>query len=264
MRNGINFIYFLILAVFINMASFKTEVKDVCTSDGIVSTSYKTIVEHNVVSNVVDTIIVTIKNKNHIKEFKKSKGLNPKITHKPTKRYLNCLYETDTNQSKGLYSLPGILPYNGNFRISSKYGMRTHPKTKRWKMHTGIDIAMPKGTPLIATGNGRVIKIKWNSGGYGWYVDVSHDRENKVVVRYAHLKKIKVRVGDYVSKGDVIALSGNTGLSTGPHLHAELRLNGIHVNPMDFAPFNAINETKLVESLVEVDTCSNKDKRTVL
>ncbi|HLS90709.1 MAG TPA: peptidoglycan DD-metalloendopeptidase family protein, partial [Limnochordia bacterium] len=102
-------------------------------------------------------------------------------------------------------------------RISSRYG-------PRWgRMHYGIDIAVNTGTPVKAAARGRVSFAGWN-GGYGYLVIIDHG--NNIETRYAHLSRIAVQVGQYVSRGSVIAYSGNTGNSTGPHLHFEIRYKG--------------------------------------
>lgn len=110
-------------------------------------------------------------------------------------------------------------------RISSRFG-------PRWgRMHQGIDIAVNTGTPVRASAQGRVTFAGWN-GGYGYLVIVDHG--NNVETRYAHLSRIAVKVGQYVSRGTVIGYSGNTGNSTGPHLHFEIRYKGQAVNPLNY------------------------------
>jgi murein DD-endopeptidase MepM/ murein hydrolase activator NlpD len=111
--------------------------------------------------------------------------------------------------------------------LSSRFGWR-------WgRLHQGIDIAAPVGTPIWATGNGIVDFAGWNSGGYGNMVDILHP--NGTVSRYAHLSAIYVKRGQPVNQSQVIAAMGNTGNSTGPHLHFEIRPNGRSaINPMTF------------------------------
>lgn len=109
--------------------------------------------------------------------------------------------------------------------ISSRYGWR-------WgRLHEGVDIAVPRGSPVRAAAAGRVVYARWG-GGYGYMVEVDHGRG--VVTRYAHLSRIVVREGQYVARGQVVALSGNTGHSTGPHLHFELRYRGRAVDPLPY------------------------------
>ena len=110
-------------------------------------------------------------------------------------------------------------------RITSHFG-------RRWgRLHQGIDIAVPRHTPVRAAAPGRVTFARWG-GGYGYLVEVDHG--SGVVTRYAHSARILVREGQSVAAGQVLALSGNTGHSTGPHLHFEIRYRGRAVNPLPY------------------------------
>lgn len=123
-----------------------------------------------------------------------------------------------------------IKPISGG-RTSSSFGRRKAPTKGASTYHKGIDWAIPTGTAVVATSAGTVTKAGWGSG-YGYVVYIRHadGRES----RYAHLSKVLVKAGQSVSQGQKIALSGNTGRSTGPHLHFELIINGSHVNPMKY------------------------------
>ncbi len=99
----------------------------------------------------------------------------------------------------------------------------------KWR-HPGMDIALPTGNPIYAADDGVVTKSGWNSGGYGYMILIDH--ENGIMTRYGHASKLFVKTGERVSKGDVIALIGSTGRSTGPHLHFEIYVNGTRVNPL--------------------------------
>ncbi|HBS44483.1 MAG TPA: hypothetical protein DEA91_08525 [Paenibacillus sp.] len=128
---------------------------------------------------------------------------------------------------------PFLLPV-GSARISSSYGPRTHPITgERGKVHTGVDFAVPQGTSIHAADSGTVIVAEWYSG-YGYCVIIDHG--GGVWTLYGHIRKggIRVSSGDKVNRGDVIAESGSTGNSTGPHLHFEVRIDGKTVNPMPY------------------------------
>ncbi len=122
-------------------------------------------------------------------------------------------------------------PSPGYYKITSPFGNRTHPILKKKKPHTGIDIAVPKGTDIIAANAGKVIYSGYY-GGYGNTVIIDHG--GKISTLYAHNSKLLVNVGDEVAKDKVISKSGSTGLSTGPHLHFEVRENGSPVDPMKY------------------------------
>lgn len=128
---------------------------------------------------------------------------------------------------------PFLLPV-GSARISSSYGPRTHPITgEKGKVHTGVDFAVAQGTNIHAADSGTVILAEWWSG-YGYCVIIDHG--GGVWTLYGHIRKggIKVSNGEKVSRGQVIAESGSTGNSTGPHLHFEVRVDGKTVNPMPY------------------------------
>ena len=121
--------------------------------------------------------------------------------------------------------LPLAIPVTDNFRYTSGFG-------RRWgRMHEGIDMAGPVGTPIHVTGDG-VVTFAGRSGAYGNLIKIRHELGTET--RYAHLSRIHVKVGDRVSQGDRIGDMGNTGRSTGPHLHYEVRMNGRAVDPMSF------------------------------
>jgi murein DD-endopeptidase MepM/ murein hydrolase activator NlpD len=124
--------------------------------------------------------------------------------------------------STGAVSSAGLIwPVNGP--VTSGFGMR-------WgRMHTGIDIAVPAGTPVHASASGTVVYAGWMSG-YGYLVAIDHG--NGLATAYAHNSSLLVAVGQHVAQGDTISLSGSTGHSTGPHVHFEVRVNGVPVDPL--------------------------------
>jgi len=125
---------------------------------------------------------------------------------------------------------PSIWPARG--WIASPFGRRIDPYTHRWKMHEGVDIAGRFGTPIVASADGEVAKVTWDRGGYGHFVLLDHG--DTVETLYGHLAQVIVEPGDAVRRGDVIAYMGSTGRSTGPHVHYEVRVAGVHRNPMDY------------------------------
>ena len=116
-------------------------------------------------------------------------------------------------------------------RLSSKYGIRKDPFNGRKRMHHGIDIAAQRGTSIYPLGRGEVV-FSGRKSGYGNMIEILHG--DAIVSRYAHIKKSLVKKGQIVIKRDIIALVGNTGRSTGPHLHLEIAINGETVDPEIF------------------------------
>ena len=143
---------------------------------------------------------------------------------------------TDNQQKEILAQIPNGLPVL-NAHISDKYGWRDHPILKKQEFHAGLDFAATLDSPVYATANGVVEFSGFNNNGYGFMVRIAHNFGFKTV--YAHLKnKVVVRQGEFVKKGDVIGYSGNTGLSTGPHLHYEVRFADNSLNPRYFVNLN--------------------------
>ena len=127
-------------------------------------------------------------------------------------------------------TIPTTLPVRDGY-YSSNYGYRIDPITGRSALHTGVDIIASPGTPVMAAAGGVVSAVEFHPD-YGNIVDIDHD--NGLTSRYAHLLRSKVKVGDVVMKGQVIAQVGNTGRTTGPHLHFEVREKGVPLNPNKF------------------------------
>ena len=124
----------------------------------------------------------------------------------------------------------GVLewPAPGITYLTDTYGTRLHPILKTWIKHEGIDIGTPEGSIVVSAGDGTVTYAGWYSG-YGYYISIDHG--GGITTAYGHLKTIGVSAGDKVSRGQHIAYSGNTGRSTGPHLHFEVRIGGKSVDP---------------------------------
>ena len=129
---------------------------------------------------------------------------------------------------------PSILPVrtDADFKVTSMYGMRTNPVDDTKKMHLGIDLAAPVGTDVLATADGEVIEARNRTDGYGVVVTLQHGETYQT--RYAQLSELKVAVGDEVERGQVIALTGNSGRSTGPHLHYEVYKDEEAVSPVGY------------------------------
>ena len=132
--------------------------------------------------------------------------------------------ESDNTASRFLYR-----PINGV--LTSAFGYRIHPKRKKRHFHSGIDLAAKKGTPISCAGAGKVVFAGWKTG-YGYVVMVDHGKGYETL--YAHCSKLAVTTGQTVSAGKIVAYVGRTGVATGPHLHFEVRKNGVYRNPLKY------------------------------
>jgi len=143
------------------------------------------------------------------------------------------VFKLAKSKEKLIASIPAIQPVNFHDlrRIGSHFGYRTDPFYKVTKFHEGIDFTAAVGTPIYVTGDGVVTEAEYNSG-YGLSIKVNHGFGYETF--YAHLSKVKVKVGQKVTRGAVIGLVGNTGKSTSPHLHYEVLKNGQPLNPIYF------------------------------
>ena len=159
------------------------------------------------------------------------------------------LVQLAENKEKLFAAIPAIQPISNKKLISlaSGYGMRIHPVYKVRKMHQGIDFASPIGTPIYATADGLVTKVEFNFSGYGKMVEIDHGFGYKT--RYAHMHGYTVRVGQKIKRGEQIGFVGNTGLSTAPHLHYEVHINGVAQNPVYyfFTDLNAEEYEKIIQ-----------------
>ncbi len=135
-------------------------------------------------------------------------------------------------------STPSIMPTAG-WLTSHFSRSRFHPVLHMSRAHEGIDVAAPMGSPIVAPASGVVARVARESG-YGLIVEIDHG--NGIVTKYAHCSRITVRQGQRVTRGEEIAAVGNTGLSTGPHLHYEIHVNGKVVDPLTFVLPNVITD----------------------
>ncbi len=137
-------------------------------------------------------------------------------------------------KEKMLASIPAIQPISREdlTRMASGFGWRSDPFTKARKRHKGMDFTSPKGTPIYATGNGKITRADSGSTGFGKHIRIDHGFG--YVTLYAHLSKYNVKRGQKVKRGDLIGYVGSTGRSQAPHLHYEVRYNRNAVNPINF------------------------------
>lgn len=159
-----------------------------------------------------------------------SKGLAPSAEELRANAILSSLDRMNLYRLAA-FKAPFDMPVKDAFRWTSGYGSRQDPKGWGTRMHEGVDMAGGYGTPIYATADGTVIHAGW-SNGYGRLIKIQH--QFGIETRYAHLAQIRVEVGQKVSRGDRIGDMGNSGRSTGTHLHYEVRIGGGSVNPMTF------------------------------
>jgi murein DD-endopeptidase MepM/ murein hydrolase activator NlpD len=160
-------------------------------------------------------------------------------------------------QKEKLYaSIPAIQPISNKqlVALSSGYGLRIHPIYKVKKMHPGIDFAASIGTPIYATADGTVIAVDVKFSGYGKQVMIDHGFGYRT--RYAHMHDFAVKKGQQVKRGDLIGYVGSTGLSTAPHLHYEVFINGQHVDPVHYF-FNDLTAAEY-EKILELASAENQ------
>ena len=141
-------------------------------------------------------------------------------------------------QQSLIVELPTIWPLRDvRGYVTSYFGPTTHPFTKHWYLHKGIDIAYSRGTKVVSTADGKVIEKAFDAEGYGNYIVIKH--KYGFYTRYAHMDKVYVKEGQNVQQGEVIGTLGSTGLSTGPHLHYEVRIGSQVVDPQRYLDFNS-------------------------
>jgi murein DD-endopeptidase MepM/ murein hydrolase activator NlpD len=165
------------------------------------------------------------------------------------------LSERSAEWKREIDHFPGISPVSVQFRLGDGYRFRAiHPVLGTPRMHNGQDFSVPYGTDVYATGDGKIIESGWNSGGFGNYIVIDHGYGLQTV--YGHLSEIKVVKGLNVKRGDLIGISGSSGLSSGPHLHYQVEQLGHHVNPINF--FN--NDMSLDEYSEMIQAFESKTK----
>ena len=163
-----------------------------------------------------------------VKFFNKAKNIDD------IKKGIQVIEKADEKYKQFYIFIPSFSPLNPDKtkRISSKFGKRFHPIDGKIKKHLGLDISAKTGTPVHATASGKVQKIKKSNYGYGNVIELKHLFGFQT--KYAHLDKIIVKEGQDIKKGDIIGFVGNTGKSTGSHLHYEVIKNRKHLDPFPF------------------------------
>ena len=153
------------------------------------------------------------------------------------------------NKGDMLKSVPAIIPISNKdlTRTASGFGWRIHPYYKISKFHYGMDFTAPAGTDVYATGNGTVVDVSSSQRGLGKHITIDHGFGYTSI--YAHLSNFNVRVGQRVQRGDIIGYVGSTGMSVANHLHYEIKLNGINVDPVNyyFEDLSSAEYEKMIE-----------------
>lgn len=159
-------------------------------------------------------------------------NINARITYQFNS--YNQIEKLIKNQSQKLSSIPAIQPISNRDlnRIASGFGYRIDPVYGTPKLHKGLDFTAPQGTPIYATGDGKVTTAGYDQGGYGNHVIINNGYGYQTL--FGHMVRIKAKVGQYVKRGEVIGWVGSTGKSTGPHCHYEVHINGREVDPIYF------------------------------
>ncbi len=160
------------------------------------------------------------------------------------------------NKEKLFAAIPAIqpIPKKATVVLASGFGIRIHPIYKVRKMHSGIDFAAPIGTPIYAAADGVIDNIEVSFTGYGKKVEIDHGFGYRT--RYAHMHGFAVRNGQRVKRGELIGFVGDTGLSTAPHLHYEVFINGAQVNPIHYF-FNDLNPAEYAK-IIELASIENQ------
>ncbi len=153
-------------------------------------------------------------------------------------------------------AIPAIQPISNKqlVALASGFGFRIHPIYKVKKLHTGIDFAAPIGTPIYATADGKIEEVSVKFSGYGKMIVIDHGFGYKT--RYAHMHDFAVRSGQNVKRGELIGYVGDTGISTAPHLHYEVMMNGVLINPVHYF-FNDLTPAEY-EKIVELSSIENQ------
>ena len=162
----------------------------------------------------------------------------------------------DRNKTDMLAAIPAIQPVANKdlSRMASGFGTRIHPIYKTRKFHAGMDFSAKTGTPIYATGDGKIEKVRRSRRGYGNHVIINHGFGYKTL--YAHMSKYTVKKGQKIKRGDVIGYVGNTGTSVAPHLHYEVHKNGKKINPVNFY-YNDLTPEQY-ERMLEISSQSNQ------
>ena len=231
-------VFFALVVVY----SFTTEIKDIEYKYQYVQEEYSKLMNRHLDLNAQiatkkeETLLVSDK----IEELEGAIGVNTKNDSLRLKSRVETASITGLQRLFIMKFIPNGIPLIAQYRVSSPYGYRIHPLSNTQEIHTGTGLAGEKDTPVYATADGVVdfAQEGWN-GGYGTLVKLDHSFGFRTY--YAHLNATAVKKGEFVRKGQLIAYVGNTGASSGYHLHYEVRFLGAHINPKNFLDWNMGN-----------------------
>lgn len=242
----ITFIFTIIFFVLIVLHVFASEINDIENKYKYIQDNYQTLLDkHLDLSQQIslkkeEALLVTDK----IEDLEGIIGISDKNSNYGLQNRVEIASITGLQKLFIMKFVPNGYPIDSYKRVSSGYGYRIHPLNYSKEFHTGIDLSSTLNTPVYSTADGVVdfAKDGWN-GGYGTLVKIDHSFGFKTY--YAHLNSFAVKRGDFVKKGQLIAYVGNTGVSTGAHLHYEVRFLGSHINPKNFMDWNMSNFGKI-------------------
>lgn len=231
-------VFFSLVVVY----SFTSEIRDIEYKYQYIQEEYGKLVNRHIDLNAQialkkeETLLVSDK----IEELEGEIGIDTKSNNFELKSRVETASITGLQKLFIMKFIPNGIPLTSYKRISSPYGYRTHPLSNTREIHTGTDLAADKDTPVYATADGVVdfAQDGWN-GGYGTLLKIDHSFGFRTY--YAHLNAMAVKKGEFVRKGQLIAYVGNTGASSGYHLHYEVRFLGEHINPKHFLEWNMGN-----------------------
>lgn len=238
----ITFIGMIVFFVFIILYLFSSEINEIEQKYNYIQERYKNLVNKHLdlTSQIADEKEEMLLTSDRIEELEDTIGINDKNSNIALENRVEIASITGLQKLFIMKFVPNGFPLASYKRISSPYGYRINPLSNAKEFHPGVDLAADKGSPVYATADGVVefSKDGWN-GGYGTLVKLDHSFGFKTY--YAHLSATAVKKGDFVRKGQLIAYVGSTGMSSGNHLHYEVRFLGSHISPINFLEWNMSN-----------------------
>ncbi|WP_194145682.1 M23 family metallopeptidase [Helicobacter jaachi] len=240
----ITFILTLMVFGVVSISTFSAEIEKMSLLNEAITKRYEKMLAKNEALNIQieQRTEEMTQVDNRVGDLESIIGVNSEHTHdgeNNLEHRIDAASLTGTQKAFVMKFVPNGYPMERYDRISADFGYRVHPLFFTRHLHTGVDFATPIGTPVYATADGVVNAASFSTGGYGYLVKIDHSLG--FMTYYAHLSKIVVQKGMFVKRGQLIAYSGNTGQSTGPHLHYEIRFLGKVLNPKSFMDWQMSN-----------------------